>query len=276
MRTKKVSKTLSKREINNAEIEKLLKGIKFDIGKMLIKYLAPDSKKGFSLLAGINRDVKPIQVTTMVYALLTFRMVIRPVVVARISWIDGTPRYYIIDGQHLYHALIRVGASIPYVVVDVADEQDLVEKIAMANASSKSWTLGDYVKAWSFVRPDYITLNQLIATHNISPRTVVSCYMPSYGKSCSKVIKTGAFKIEDKKGGDRLLNQLNDCLSVCPRGSMWDIERFANAALKIMRTHKFYNHTQFIAYLKKNKRKLSLLFADQTEIYNFLSLAFKK
>jgi hypothetical protein len=100
--------------------------------------------------------------------------------------------------------------------------------------------------------------------------------MPSYGKSCSGVIKGGTFKIEDKRGGDRLVKQLEDCLSICPRGSMWDIERFANAALKVMRTNKHYNHDQFIAYLKKNKSKLSLLFADQNAILNFLNLAFKK
>jgi hypothetical protein len=276
MKKKKTTKMIKSKEIGNSEIEKLLKGIKFDIGKMNIKYLPPNSKKGFSLLAGINRAVKPSHVTTLVLALLTFARCIRPVVVAKINWIDGTDKLYIIDGQHLYHALIRIGMSIPYVEVEIANEQDLIEKIALANASSRSWTLGDYITAWSFIRPDYITLNQLIATHDIQARTLVSCYMPSYGKSCSNVIKSGTFKIEDKRGGDRLVKQLEDCLSICPRGSMWDIERFANAALKVMRNNKLYNHDQFIAYLKKNKSKLSLLFADQSAILNFLNLAFKK
>ena len=276
MTKKKTSKIRTKAEERQAAFEKLLKGIKFDLGKINLKYLVPNSKKGFSILAGINRDIEPNHITTIATGVLTFKQCIRPIVVAKINWIDGTDKYYIIDGQHLYHALIRLGASIPYTVVTVDNEQDLIEKIAFANYSSKSWVLGDFIKAWSFIRPDYVTLNQLIATHNIQARTIVSCYMPSYGKSCSKVIKSGTFKIEDKKGGDRLIKQLEDCLSICPRGSMWDIERFSNAALKVMRNNKHYNHAQFIAYLKKHKSKLSLLFADQNAILDFLNNAFKK
>ena len=61
---------------------------------------------------------------------------LRPVVIAHLSFKELVGNY-VIDGQHLFHALIRNNMDIPFVMIDVADEQDLVEKLALLNNSSK-------------------------------------------------------------------------------------------------------------------------------------------
>ena len=271
-------KTRTKTEVpKKKKFEALFDAVDFDVATMDIKYLTKDSKKGFSLLAGINRPIIPGHVTKMCDAIKLMKRVIRPVVVARLKFIEGVEKNYIIDGQHLYNGLLRMNCKIPYVMVDIASKQELIEVIAKCNATSRSWSLNDYITAWSSIKSDYVTLNQLIKTYNLEARTIVSCYMPSYGKSASTIIKKGQFKIEDKVEGDKLINQLTDCLSVITRRtSLWDIERFTNAALKVMRTTRSYNHTTFMNYLKKNKRKLDVLLADQTEIFDFMNMAFKK
>lgn len=259
------------------KLTRLFDAVDFDVATMDIKYLTKDSKKGFSLLAGINRPIIPAHVTKMCDAVKLMKRVIRPVVVARLKFIEGIEKDYIIDGQHLYNGLLRMNCKIPYVLVDIANKQELIEVIAKCNATSKSWTMNDYITAWSSIKNDYVTLNQLIKTYNLEARTIVSCYMPSYGKAAGTIIKKGQFKVEDKVGGDKLINQLTDCLSIITRrNSLWDIERFTTAALKVMRTTRSYNHTTFINYLKKNKRKLDVLLADQNQIIDFMNLAFKK
>jgi hypothetical protein len=254
----------------------MFEDLNFIIKRMDMKYLSKDSKIGFALLAGINRVIKPQHVTKIASCLLAMGMSIRPVVVARIKFLDGIEKLYIIDGQHLYTACLRLNIEIPYIMVDVADKQDLVEKIAMCNASSRSWTLNDYITAWSSIKTDYSDLRDIITKYNVEPRLVVGCYMPTYGKSAATVIKKGEFVIKDRKQGDLYLNQLTDCMSLFATQSLWDKERFVNASLKLMRTNRHYNHSKFMSFLKENKREIVKIMSDKTEVCNFLEKAFSK
>jgi len=86
--------------------------------------------------------------------------IIRPVVLAEISFIDGKKLGMLLTVS-IYSMLVCVnGIDIPYVFIDVKDKQDLVEKIALLNASSKSWTMQDYITAWSSLKNDYNKLNK--------------------------------------------------------------------------------------------------------------------
>ena len=62
---------------------------------------------------------------------------------------------YIIDGQHAFNALLRNNMDIPYVTIKIDNKVQLVESIALLNASSKNWTLLDYITSWSCVSEDY-------------------------------------------------------------------------------------------------------------------------
>ena len=132
---------------------------------MKAQILKKDSKQSFSYLAGINRPINPSQVTKLANSVNKMG-IIRPVVVAELSFIDGKKKLYIVDGQHLFNALIRNNMDIPYVVIDVKDKKDLVEKIALLNASSKNWAMVDYVTAWASLVPDYVRLNHYFQVYD--------------------------------------------------------------------------------------------------------------
>ena len=117
---------------------------------MKIQYLKIGSSKAFYYLAGINRPINPSQVTKLSESLLKLG-ILRPIIVAEISFLTGKKTSYIIDGQHLFNAMLRNNMDIPYKVIEIKNKVELVEAIALLNASSKSWTMIDYVTSWSCV-----------------------------------------------------------------------------------------------------------------------------
>ena len=65
----------------------------------------PKDGKGFDFLVSLNRSIKPAQVTTLSKSINKMG-VVRPIIVADFTYL-GKKGKYIIDGQHLYHALLR-------------------------------------------------------------------------------------------------------------------------------------------------------------------------
>ena len=86
---------------------------------MKINYLSKDSKKGFNLLAGINRPITPAQVSKMAESIQYFNDILRPVIVCKVNFLDGIEKTYIVDGQHLYMACMRLKIDIPYLEIKV-------------------------------------------------------------------------------------------------------------------------------------------------------------
>ena len=100
--------------------------LKESIKKLEILWLKANTTLYF--LAGINRGITISHVTKLANS-IKMMGVIRPIVCAYLDFIDGTKKLYIIDGQHLYYALMRYGMDIPYTLVTIKDKQQLVETI---------------------------------------------------------------------------------------------------------------------------------------------------
>jgi hypothetical protein len=186
--------------------------------------------------------------------------IIRPVVVAYISFIDGTRKLFIIDGQHLFNALIRNNMDIPYVIIDVKDKTDLVEKIALLNASSKNWTMLDYITAWASLSNDYVKLNHYYQVYDIDLCTLATILLGQSidGSNTVKTIKNGKFKIVDEKLNTTILDNITDLLKVIPRMARNDNRYATREYTKFLRTTRTYNHKKFIDNLKKNKKEFIL------------------
>ena len=60
--------------------------------------------------------------------------------------------------NHLLDSCRREGIPVRYEYIEVADQEDLIRTMACYNNSSKAWQLRDYIKAFSFCNPDYLTL----------------------------------------------------------------------------------------------------------------------
>lgn len=240
-----------------------------------IKLLRNDSSKGFRFLDGVNRAVIPSHVTKMAESVNRIGIT-RPVVVAYFEY-KGVKDYYIIDGQNLYHALLRIGSHIPYRIIEVDSEEDMVEKIALLNTSSKTWSLHDYVVAWSYIRPDYKKLGHFFNVYDLDISSIASVMHGYNGTSSSnitKVIKEGKFEIKDLDKSIRILDYTSDALNIVPR-----LDRNANRSFVsaytgfVSSNYDTYDHARFRKYLTRNAEKLQLVNADKELITEFFKKA---
>jgi hypothetical protein len=243
--------------------------------KLIIKELKNSGSKGFSLLAGINRGVIPNHVTKMATSLEKMGPV-RPIVVAVLSFVTGAPVAYIIDGQHLYHALMRLGWDIPYTEIEINDAVELAEHLAMLNNSSKSWAMVDYINVWAHVNKDYIKLNQYYNTYDIELSQLAdllmngSCLANIGGNNTiSGIIKRGEFKIDDEQKSVFLMNCITDSLKIVPRMDRMSNKLFISSYVNFINSVGNYDHKQFLVNLKLNKDKFKLATQDP-EQYNKL------
>ena len=223
---------------------------------MNIKYLKKGGSKGFKYLAGINRPVSPGHVTTLATSILKFEKATRSVIVAKISFLTGKPEWYVIDGQHLMNALIRLNMDIPYLEVDVHNEEDLIAKIALLNASSKTWKLTDFITAWSFLKKDFIVLNKYFNIYDIELRTLANILAGNSIDSAivTKQIKTGTFQVKNEDEAVKILNLVTDVLKVIPRMPRGDNRYAINEFVNFYKRHQSsYNHKKFIERLKANQ-----------------------
>lgn len=238
-------------------------------------------KKGetLSYLAGINRPIDPAQVTKLAQSIDAMGLV-RPIVVTTINFIEGRDVSYIIDGQHLFNAMLRNDIPIEYVEIDVEDLKDLVEKIALLNASSKSWKLTDYILAWSAVSEEYKKLNKYFNIYDFELSTlasILSCSSinTSGGNSITKTIKTGEFKIVDEARQVNLLDHLTDVLKIIPRMARFENRYVCSEYINFRNAvGGAYRHKEFLTNLEKNKDKFVLATQQQqklTEIFRKLS-----
>ena len=242
---------------------------------LTIKTLKITGSKGFSILAGINRDIVPHHVTKLSTSLDKMG-IIRPVVVATFDFLDGVMTTYIIDGQHLYHALMRVGWDVPYKTIEIKNTVDLAEHLALLNNSSKSWQMRDYIKVWSNINKDYVKLNKYFNTYDIELSQVAeilmnnTCGNHSGGSHISSIIKKGEFAIDDEKRGVTLLNYVTDALKLVKRMDRMSNKLFISSYVNFVNTYDRYDHKQFLANLKLNKDKFKTVTQDPEEYKKLL------
>jgi hypothetical protein len=202
--------------------------------------------------------------------------VVRPVLVATFDFLTGTSATYIIDGQHLYHACMRLGYDVPYAEITVTDSVDLAEKLALLNNSSKSWSMRDYIKVWSCVDKDYVTLNKYFNTYDIELLQVADILMNNQcrfafgGTAMSIPIKKGEFRINNEEKGVFLLDCITDALKIIKRMDRISNKLFIASYVNFINMYaSAYDHKSFIANLKLNKDKFKIVTQDPEE-YNKL------
>lgn len=240
---------------------------------MKIQTLKKDSHKSFSYLAGINRPINPAQVTKLAESVKTLG-ILRPVIIANLSFINGKSTNYIIDGQHLFNALLRNNQDIPYIIIKIEDKVQLVESIALLNASSKNWAILDYVTSWSCVSEDY---KKLLHYYNVYDFELVDISAILSGRSViggieTKFIKRGKFKITSEKDGIKILDNLTDVFNILPRMNRKENKYVYSEYISFYKSNLNYNHSQFLKKLESNKDKFILATQEKEK----LSEMFKK
>jgi hypothetical protein len=168
---------------------------------------------------------------------------------------------------------MRLDISIPYVEIDINNINHLVETIALHNASSKSWTLLDYVQSWKIVNKDYLVLQQLYERYDIELSQIAEILNKGYSSASSrsggstamaKLIKAGTFVVKDKDQSIILLNRITDALKIVPRMDRGSNKLFITT-FSFYSTQPNYNHKTTLNFLKANKDKFALSTQDPEE-----------
>jgi hypothetical protein len=235
-----------------------------------LKWLTPNSKIAFKLLAGINRPLKAKQINKLVYAVNKMGIV-RPVIVAELSFITGKKEWYIIDGQHLFTALtIRLNMDVPYVVMEIKDKQELVEQIALLNATSKSWTMEDYVTAWSSLKTDYVKLNQYSSDYDLDISMAATILMNQSidSSATTNKIKDGEFTVINEDVNKQIIKQLSDVLDIVPRNNRMQSKYFCREYVKFVRSHNDYDHKDFMGKLSTHVDKVVLATQQNDKLFD--------
>lgn len=227
---------------------------------MKVQVIKKDANKTFHLLEGINRGINPSQVTKLAESLNKMGC-IRPIVVSTFSFLPGGKKTYIIDGQHLFFALGRNHMEYPYVSIEIKDKKELIEKIALLNASSKNWAMSDYVKAWSNISDDYRVLNDYFNKYDFEISILATILNSSNRTHIGKSLKNGSFKIIDIKRNTEILDNLTDVLKVINRTSRVENRYLCLEYVNFIRTTTDYHHQNFIKSLVRNQK--SLMFVTQ-------------
>jgi hypothetical protein len=237
-----------------------------------VQILDKDSSKGFKFMEGINREIKPAQVTLLAKSIGKMG-ILRPVIVADL-YFNGLNGTYIIDGQHLFFALMRENLDIPYIKIEIKDAEELVERTALLNSSSKSWMLKDYVQVWSFIRPDYKKLSHYFNQYDLEMQTIASVLNNRNASSggANSIIKNGTFVVKDESKAVRTLDYITDVLKCVPRMDRMSNKFFVGAYIEFLTQNATsYDHKKFCTYLKSHKQKLTFVNGDKENIFSFFN-----
>lgn len=233
------------------------------IGKEIkIKHTNTYSK--FSVLP-MNRAIDSKHVQKMIISIRKMH-VLRCVIACTTNIIEGEMRTYIIDGQHLATALEREGQLIPYIEIEIASEEDLVEKMAFLNNSSKSWDLMNYINAWKMIRPDYMKLFKWKNMYDIevSMLACIAANMPSI-RFGTQPIKNGTFQISNPRAED-MCKAFNDIFLKIGMADRSVKFQFLNAFMQAY--NATYTHAKVMAAIDKHMKTIKLMASgDETGTY---------
>jgi hypothetical protein len=232
------------------------------IGRELKLKLANDYSK-FAVLP-MNRGIDSKHVQKMI-ASLRLQGCVRVVQCCRTNIIEGEEKLYIIDGQHLATALEREGQPIPYIETEVTSEEDLIEKMAYLNNSSKSWDLMNFINAWKMIRPDYMKLFKWKNMYDIEITMLAAIGINNAGiRNTTASIKTGNFQITNSKA-EEMCKAFNDIFLKIGMSDRSVKFQFLAAFLQAYGT---YNHTKVMSNIEKHMKTVKLLTdGDSTGTY---------
>jgi hypothetical protein len=151
--------------------------------------------------------------------------------------------------------------DIPYVIIEIETKEELIEKIALLNASSKSWQMIDYVTSWSAIYPDYIKLRHYFQVYDMEMSIVAAILSnkTATGGSMNGIIKKGLFTIINEEEAKKILDYLTDVLKVVPRMNRFENKYVCGEFVNFVKKVKNYNHSRFITNLTKRKEEFRLV-----------------
>jgi uncharacterized ParB-like nuclease family protein len=238
---------------------------------MNIKYVNQKNKIYF--LPTANRVIIPNHVTKLANSINKWGL-LRPLIVIYTNVVDGTWKYYIVDGQHTYHALNRLNMEIPYVVCHVEFDSwnKIIQCIADLNTSSKSWQFKDFIQSWATIKDDYKILFKYLERYDFEARFTAAVLADMIeGTTVGTAIKNGTFKIYDQAKATAILSDLTQIFHVIGfRGNRFETKYFCNEYYKFRKqVGESYVHKKFLTEVKKTAELYQFLDGELGKLSNF-------
>lgn len=230
--------------------------------------ILPRNKNGFKFLPQVNRPIKSNQVRALSNAIAKMG-VTRDIIVAKLPFIDKG--LFIIDGQHLYTALVSMDSPIPYREIIIENVEDLIDRIATLNNTSKSWTMTDYIHSWSYIRDDYKKLQRYYQMYDFEYNNLAAYLSNKYkgGGNVTKSIKNGSFKVMDEEKNVGLLKDLTECLRVIPCDNRFKSRYVCAEYLKFRRLTDSYDHELFLMKLRETRKLYKFIHHEDEKLSDF-------
>jgi len=201
----------------------------------------------------MNRSVDSKQIEALVQSIREMG-VTRQVICIKTDLIDGELKTFIIDGQHLVHACQRENLPVEYRYIEIQNEDQIVMKMAFYNNSSKSWKLMDYVNAWLYIHPDYLTLKRYKNLYNLEPLMIAGICnnSDSYNGvyAASDLIKNGNFRVTNPNA-EAMCKDFSDLFIKIGKADRWVKHQFLRVFIQAYNS-KYYNHITTLDNVDKN------------------------
>jgi hypothetical protein len=201
----------------------------------------------------MNRNVDSKQIEALVQSIREMG-VTRQVICIKTDLIDGELKTFIIDGQHLVHACQRENLPVEYRYIEIQNEDQIVMKMAFYNNSSKSWKLMDYVNAWLYIHPDYLTLKRYKNLYNLEPLMIAGICnnSDSYNGvyAASDLIKNGNFRITNPKA-EEMCKDFSDLFIKIGKADRWVKHNFLRVFIQAYNS-KNYDHNATLQNIDDN------------------------
>jgi len=193
----------------------------------------------------------------------------RQVICCKVDFFTGTKLTYVIDGDHLLDCCRREGIPVRYEYVEVASKEDLIRIMACYNNSSKSWQLKDYIHAFSFSNPDYVTLSEYMGLYNLECLMIAA--ICNNGTSYNSVfagsskIKNGEFKINNPKAAE-MCKAFSDLFIKIGVADRWVKKQFLSVFIQAYAT---YDHKKTLANIEEHIKTIKVM-SDPTSANEFI------
>ena len=234
-----------------------------------VQVLRVNSTKSVSWLKDVNRDVTPVQVSKLAES-IQMMGITRPIVMAKLNLREYKGEY-IIDGQHLFLACLRLNMDMPVRFIDIKSEEHLVETLAKLNNSSKPWGLADYVKSWSYIKPQYKTLKTYHNTYGLELQAIAGILHQSASiYFTNDIIKRGTLCIKNEDKSVSIMDCVVDILSIMPNTDRNSARKFVNAYVQyVSANYETYDHEKAIKNIKKNIKNIELSICTQETLNDY-------
>ena len=185
----------------------------------------------------------------------------QPIMLIKTDVIDGVMRIYVADGQH--RALTALAMGIPFrgelLPNEFKTREEAVLFVARHNSSQRSWTVSDYVKAFSSVGSSvYLRLIDIRKKTPFTFTTLAAMLDGANKRSTSNPdLKDGTFKINREKETLRTLDYAKEL------GEFRQLTNRMVLSLHRVMSLKIFKKDKFTEAYKKYAKELNKLELDR-------------